>query len=242
MSILPGLDWLFSSSPKECPTEAEGYVNMALDEALLHHAIRPTLRLYRWHSEWDSYGYFIKHDSLPARHNPVVRRWTGGGLVHHKLVTELTYALAIPRKVPFYEIRPRDSYSVIHSAVQRALRDCGVEVELASPKASTKTNGPCFVCPVPADLVQARTGRKIAGAGQRRSRMGLLHQGSIQLDIPVPDRLPEAIVYQLGGLHSTFHERPPESIQQTALKLIKDRYSSPEWLRDRPPWTTSRTT
>ena len=65
----------------------------------------------------------------------------------------------------------------MHAALSSALRDIGI------PSILTEANEPklseaCFANPVASDVME--NGRKIAGAAQRKTRGGLLHQGSIQ--------------------------------------------------------------
>jgi len=47
-----------------------------------------------------------------------------------------------------------------------------------TPQAAPKVSQACFENPAQYDLLAA--GQKIAGAAQRRSRFGMLHQGSVQ--------------------------------------------------------------
>ena len=158
-----------------------GPENMAVDQWLLESTPEPVLRVYRWAGDWLSLGYFgrLRDADALRRESPglqVVRRPTGGGLVDHR--RDRTYTLAIPRTHPLATLRGAESYRAIHAALAEALRRSGTEVELvtATPEASSPE---CFVSPVQWDLVD-RAGGKVAGAGQRRTRHGLLHQGSVQ--------------------------------------------------------------
>ena len=169
---------------------------MALDEGLLLAAVRPILRVYRWACPAVSFGYFDPWQEVMARLTPLkalttngltqnptdtldtpemVRRWTGGGIVHHG--EDVTYALMVPRGCPFAKMPALESYAAVHQAIQGILAADGLVPELA-PTASESISRACFENPARYDLIVA--GHKVAGAAQRRSRHGLLHQGSLQ--------------------------------------------------------------
>ena len=58
---------------------------MALDEALLENTSGPVLRTYQWDAPAVSFGYSQSLSAVAAAHpdRPLVRRWTGGGIVEH---------------------------------------------------------------------------------------------------------------------------------------------------------------
>jgi lipoate-protein ligase A len=157
------------------PVARDGPENMAVDEWLAETAAAPVLRSYRWTPGWGSFGYFVKTGDLPQSGLRWVRRWTGGGIVDHR--RDWTYTLFIPRGHSLAEARGAESYRIIHSAVVSALREGGQVAELAGPS-DPAAGGECFIQAVEHDVLD-RDGRKIAGAGQRRSVRGLLHQGSV---------------------------------------------------------------
>src|SRR5205823_8057716 len=83
---------------------------------------------------------------------------------------------------PLFAQSSPEIYAALHDAIRRALAANGVEATLAN-SAAAKVSEACFANAVRADVMSA--GRKIAGAAHRRSRAGLLHQGSIQhRDLP----------------------------------------------------------
>jgi len=174
-------------------------LNMAIDEALLHAATVPSIRFYRWSSPALSFGYFGRFADVVsyAAQRDLVRRWTGGGIVFHG--DDLTYSIVIPSTDPLFGESSMSIYEKIHRALAEALVRAGQLVVVAAigdcgaARSATKTgvnypeyNGSyrCFSNPVPADVML--NGRKIAGAAQRRTRAGLLHQGSIQGIAPEP--------------------------------------------------------
>jgi lipoate-protein ligase A len=149
---------------------------MAVDEWLLATATEPILRVYQWAGDWASVGYFGKIAEARATIPSVnwVRRWTGGGLVDHR--ADWTYSLVIPHPAPLASARGAASYQVIHASLAAALAAEGLGVRLSGADEQTGA-AMCFENPVHHDLV-GTDGRKMAGAGQRRTRLGLLHQGS----------------------------------------------------------------
>jgi lipoate-protein ligase A len=160
---------------------------MALDEALLHAVPRlgvPVLRFYSWTEPAASFGYFQKYAAIermtPLR--PLVRRPTGGGLVPHD--ADWTYSLVFPPTHEWYQLSATDSYRRVHEWIRSALARLGVAAELA-PACSKTLPGQCFQGHEMFDLLYG--GRKLAGAAQRRTRDGLLIQGSLQ-----PQRFPLA--------------------------------------------------
>ena len=169
------MNWfLLNSGP------GESAFNMALDEALLEAAPTlgaPVLRFYGWREKAATFGYFQKHADIgqwtPLR--PLIRRCTGGGLVPHD--ADWTYSLVFPPKDPWYALKATESYERVHEWIRRAFENIDTATELS---ACCRKEGPgqCFVGAEQFDVLL--DGRKIAGAAQRRTRDGLLIQGSVQ--------------------------------------------------------------
>lgn len=154
--------------------------NMAWDEALLESAAQsgaPVLRLYGWLEPAATFGYFQKHSDIErlTTLRPLIRRPTGGGLVPHD--ADWTYSLVFPPGDSWFELKAVESYRRVHEWIQRAFARAGVASEL-SPCCRKEAPGQCFIGAEQFDLLWH--GRKIAGAAQRRTRHGLLIQGSIQ--------------------------------------------------------------
>ena len=155
-------------------------VNMALDEALLEAGPRlgkPVLRFYGWKERAASFGYFQRYAEVErfTLLRPLVRRPTGGGLVPHDL--DWTYSLALPPSHEWYSVSAAESYRRVHAWLRAALAKLGHSTELADCCRKAQA-GQCFVGYEKNDLLWH--GQKIAGAAQRRTRSGLLIQGSVQ--------------------------------------------------------------
>jgi lipoate-protein ligase A len=174
-SVQDGMEWTWLDSGAGDPD-----FNMALDEALLDHAPdfdRPVLRFYGWNVPAASFGYFQNIAAIeratPLR--PLVRRPTGGGLVPHD--ADWTYSVVIPPGYPWYELRATESYQRVHEWIRDSFGLFSVPTELA-PCCCNEIPGQCFAGYEKFDVLWM--GRKIAGAAQRRTKNGLLVQGSIQ--------------------------------------------------------------
>jgi lipoate-protein ligase A len=200
--------------------------NMAVDEALLREVSGPVLRLYEWSIPAVSLGYFQAATVAPEGRS-FVRRYTGGGLVDH--AHDFTYTLVLPRAHAWMELSAPESYAHIHRGVQAVLETVGIGVEL-TPEAAALESESCFQKPVRFDLVAA--GEKLGGAAQRRTREGLLHQGSILLPDP---KLNEAVRKAFAAAFARrldFDFAPGEltaSETARARDLERDRYGTEAW-------------
>jgi lipoyl(octanoyl) transferase len=239
--------------------EHSAAMNMAIDEALLDSVAIPSIRFYRWRSPALSFGYFGKFADVVdyAAERDLVRRWTGGGIVFHG--QDLTYSIAIPTSDPVFSESSRSIYEKIHRALCNALAAKGERAELApvagvvdagaaklakgagvtEPSYNADPGYGCFANPVRADVML--NGRKIAGAAQRRTRRGLLQQGTIQLAI---GRVrPAGGNVDLGnGLAQRFARALAEarceksldkSLMERAEKIAEQKYGTDSWLRRR---------
>jgi lipoate-protein ligase A len=158
----------------------EAGFNMAMDEALLEGMPRlgkPVLRFYSWSEPAASFGYFQKFREIEeiTRLRPLVRRPTGGGVVPH--AGDWTYSLAFPTGDEWYSLTATESYRRVHEWIRDAFTRLKVATELAATCRKAEA-GQCFVGHEKFDLLWR--GQKIAGAAQRRTRNGLLIQGSVQ--------------------------------------------------------------
>lgn len=177
------MNWLFLQSGKCDPA-----FNMALDEALLEAMPRlqtPVLRFYGWTEPAATFGYFQKYADVAAatQLRPLIRRPTGGGIVPHD--ADWTYSTAFPPGHEWYVLKAEESYRRIHDWLRLAFAELKIETELAPCCQKSAIRHPqsaipsaCFIGHEKFDLLWQ--GRKVAGAAQRRNKLGLLIQGSIQ--------------------------------------------------------------
>jgi lipoyl(octanoyl) transferase len=212
-------------------------INMAIDEALLDSAAVTTIRFYRWLSPALSFGYFGKFSDVAnyAAERDLVRRWTGGGIVLHG--DDLTYSIVIPASDPIFDQSSTAIYEKIHRALANALNGFGEHAVVARAVVArgvseygTVIGGGyhCFANPVRADVII--DGRKVAGAAQRRTRRGLLQQGSIQgftIDTDLAQKFARCL--SVNCREFTIHE----GISERAMELARQKYGSDSWLRKR---------
>jgi lipoate-protein ligase A len=202
-------------------------LNMALDEALLESVASPTLRYYRWRGPALSFGYFGSYADVSDQRSEreIVRRWTGGGVVPHG--NDLTYSVIIPASHPFFARSSLAIYSDLHDAIRVALKLNGIYATLAN-SVSPKISENCFANAVRADVIS--NGQKIAGAAHRRSRAGLLHQGSIQTA-----RLSHRFIDDFArGLCDRFEQRPlSQELIDRGTTIAQAKYGTTKWLMRR---------
>ncbi|MCA1658875.1 MAG: hypothetical protein LC627_06230 [Verrucomicrobiaceae bacterium] len=202
-------------------------VNMAVDEALLESTPSPSLRFYRWRAPAISFGYFGVYADVAVQRDQdeIVRRWTGGGVVPHG--DDLTYSVIIPAAHAFFARSSLEIYSDLHEAIRRTLKQNGISALLAN-EAAPKLSEDCFTNAVRADVISQ--GRKVAGAAHRRSRAGLLHQGSIQL-ANLPARFKGDLARIICDRFEWQNLSP--SILERAVAIASAKYGTSEWLMRR---------
>jgi lipoate-protein ligase A len=200
-------------------------LNMGIDEALLKVISGPVLRVYRWTRPAVSFGYFERWEPVRAAYpeRDAVRRWTGGGVVLHG--EDFTYSLLVPPGWGAEELAPGAAYGVIHGALCLALADAGIRAEGASA-ARQKVSQACFENPVPHDVMV--DGRKVAGAAQRRTRRGLIHQGSVQ-----GVELPAGFGQGLARWLAADVKREDFDVIAPAEKLAAEKYGTRDWMERR---------
>jgi lipoate-protein ligase A len=125
-------------------------------------------------------------------------------------------------------LRPDESYRVLHLALASALHDAGCEAVLFQGEAQGAAA--CFAGPVRYDVVDGT--RKVAGGAQRRTKRGLLHQGSVRqsgLEAGFGQRLAATLAAE------TESWTPPESFEAETTDLETSKYGRDEFLRKEQP-------
>ena len=211
--------------------------NMALDEALLEAMPRlqaPVLRFYGWTQPSATFGYFQKFSEVAAATHlrPLIRRPTGGGIVPHD--ADWTYAAIFPAGHEWHSLKAEESYRRIHDWLRLAFAELKIETELApccrkleSGKQKAEMPSACFIGHEKSDLLWH--GKKIAGAAQRRNKLGLLIQGSVQ---PPPVLLlRENFEAALRGVAETFFGvswkafSSDDALHKDAVRLSAEKFS-----------------
>jgi lipoyl(octanoyl) transferase len=226
---------------------------MALDEALLEAMSRlgrPVLRFYGWTEPAATFGYFQKYADVERATllRPLLRRPTGGGIVPHD--TDWTYSFAFPPGHEWHSLKAEESYRRVHEWIQSAFAKLNVTTALAptpnsellaAPKPCeggrtlNSEIGQCFAGYERFDLLWQ--GRKIAGAAQRRNKLGLLIQGSVQ---PPPISIArtdwQKAMCEVGRVEleiEWLEFEPDDPPRERAEHLALHKYSRMEFIRKR---------
>ncbi len=226
------MNWLRLNSGRG---EAAG--NMALDEALLENVARlgkPVLRFYGWTEPAATFGYFQKFAEVERTTllRPLIRRPTGGGMVPHD--ADWTYCAVFPPAHEWHSLPAEESYRRIHDWLRRAFAELNVETELAS-SAKKSLPGQCFVGHEKFDLLWRD--KKIAGAAQRRNRLGLLIQGSVQPPLLTLKRA-DFVQAMCAAAEQDWQVvwqvlAPDEALRKQAAELAADKFSRPAYNQKR---------
>ena len=150
---------------------------------------------------------------------------------------DLTYSIVIPASDPVFHESSIGIYEKIHCALADALNGVGehavvagdvdgfgLRVETRAAVGASVYN--CFASPVRADVMM--DGRKIAGAAQRRTRRGLLQQGSIQgflMKTDLAQKFSQALSASCREFEIT------EEIFRRARELAHEKYGTEFWLK-----------
>jgi len=219
-------------------------MNMAIDEELLSFAntvMIPVLRFYSWDRPSMSIGYVQSYADVVKDGYYLVRRPTGGGVVFHDI--DLTYTIVVPAAHKIEKLTREESYYFFHDLIAKALNNIGFETELVKltkvPK--KRSTMQCFTAPVKFDVVlkgtKGHSSLKIAGAAQRRTKNGILHQGSIVIpDIykqrnALIDSIVSLLINELGIELSDFICE--ELFLNRAALLAVSKYETDNWNKKR---------
>jgi len=224
-------------------------VNMATDLWFFQEHPDASLARFR-HFAWDrpsvTFGYgqdfaWVLEETKCAEID-LCRRPTGGGIVKHG--EDWTYSLAFPPSHRVCEGSASEVYLHVHRAISVSLAKCGVDTDLLSCKKGTCSStsrkvipGQCFLEPVARDVILSATDSKIAGAAIKRTRAGLLLQGTIDMQ-----SLPEVnwnffetlFLAELSaylGAEPKFAEWP-QSFEDSRKPYV-EQFTSAGWLRER---------
>lgn len=160
------------------------------------------LHFYNWNVPCLTYGYFIdpaRHLNLDAMQDcglQKARRPTGGGIIFH--LTDFAFSILIPSGHPKFSMNTLENYAFINQKVARAVahftsHSLKPELLMQEPQCvSTDCQPFCMAKATRYDLMMG--GKKVGGAAQRRTKQGLLHQGSLFLQHPPIDLLKKVLI------------------------------------------------
>lgn len=197
--------------------------NMQLDAKLLENLEGqewPILHLYEWERESATFGYFVRPEELldlaeaKKRGLDLARRPTGGGVVFH--LWDLAFSVLVPSKSNLFSTNTLENYNLVNQIVKQVVKEfMGVSEEIGltpedAPFQEQACTHFCMARPTKYDVMLQ--GKKIAGAAQRKTKDGFLHQGTIALLRPDPELL--------GAVLPS--EAVREAMMQTTFPLLKE--------------------
>lgn len=198
-------------------------------------------RRYGWTSPQTTFGYGQKaswvEEKTKKNITDLIRRPTGGGIVHHG--TDLTYCLVLARGSLGAQIPPMQLYGLIHQRWGEVLDEENILNSLMPCPEKSKGGipGDCFKEPVGRDLMNGNGTQKIGGAAMKRTRKGVLIQGSLELgewpnlDHGTMEKKFLKLIAQ--DFDETIHSMEwPSELEEKRLPLVT-LYSSFHWNKER---------
>jgi lipoate-protein ligase A len=179
--------------------------NMEKDAQLLgslKNRERPILHLYDWEADSATYGHFINPakffdlEAVSKKKLHLARRSTGGGIVFH--LWDLAFSVLVPAKCSYFSKNTLENYAFVNEAVLGAVKDFLGQrsaLELICEDTQALSQGCqnfCMARPTKYDVMLG--GRKVAGAAQRQTKEGFLHQGTVALIMPSFTYLKEVLL------------------------------------------------
>lgn len=189
--------------------------NMQLDAELLEALDENStciLHLYEWEGPSATYGHFVDPFTLLQKENvekrglKLAKRPTGGGIIFH--LWDYAFSVLVPSHSKHFSQNTLENYAFVNEAVLMAAKEFlrvkkGLELIQVEPKAVDEhTKRFCMALPTKYDVML--NGRKIAGAAQRKTKKGFLHQGSISLMLPSREFLEDVLMPGTEVLDSMF--------------------------------------
>lgn len=165
--------------------------NMSKDTLLLAELSNvPILHLYDWKEPSITYGHFIrpeKHIHLETAKQlgiSFAKRPTGGGIVFH--IWDYAFSFLMPSMHPYFSENTLENYRFVNEIVLEVMEEylslSANIIPESFPILAEDCQNFCMARPTQYDVVYQ--GMKIAGAAQRRTKKGYLHQGTISLCAP----------------------------------------------------------
>lgn len=218
--------------------------NMQLDEKLLKEldqSKEPILHLYEWKHPSITYGYFIQPEKVfnlekvQAHSFDLARRSTGGGVVFHSW--DFAFSFLLPSINEHFSRSTLENYQFVNRLVLQAIRSLVEKKDLIltpedSPLTHLQMKHFCMARPTKYDVLLH--GRKVAGAAQRKTKLGYLHQGTISIAMPdekiVKEILLDQQIYEAMIKNSFFLGKQDQleyrrnEIKQALIKTFKEEF------------------
>lgn len=222
-----------------------GPENMATDLWLFEefNSCDPIFRHYGWKKEEITFGYgqnwnWVKNQKI-VNAMKLTRRPTGGGIVKHGC--DWTYMLILPQGHSSFSIPALDLYEKVHFLIGEALNIQGYATSLMPcPSKGSQAKGipgNCFLEPVGRDLMSEDGSSKLAGAAMKRTRKGILIQGTLDLS-GFPNLDMKAFIGSfLDQLQNLISEKTkvvqwPKNLEAIRISYV-EKFKSLSWLEKR---------
>ncbi len=200
--------------------------NMRLDAELLEtldpHAL-PILHFYDWAGDCATYGHFVNPadflnlEEAKKKGLKLAKRPTGGGIVFH--LWDLAFSVLIPAGHPQFSENTLDNYAFVNNRVLAAVTNIIGQSPMLIPESASAPDASCtrFCMAQPTKYDVVLNGRKVAGAAQRKTKRGFLHQGTIALQMPSEEYL-KPIVHSSKVLEAMMASTFPLEKERGALR------------------------
>lgn len=201
--------------------------NMALDETLLRglEPALPAIRIYRWKRPAVSFGYFEKYEAVEEglQGREAVRKVDGRRRGRARAGRDVFSVRA--GRLGFGAVK---AGGILPARARGDPRSAGEGGNRRARRGGKRRRGSsaCFENPVRHDILI--DSRKIAGAAQRRTKRGLLHQGSIQ-NVNLPQGFEKLLTRAFSG-EIRERELTREECEAAAAVAV-EKYASDAWTR-----------
>lgn len=170
----------------------------------------PILHFYEWKTPSVTYGHFLdplkffSMEGVEKEGISLARRPTGGGIIFH--LWDFAFSALVPAADKAFSQNTLENYAYINEGVLSAVQDF---LQIRSGIELTPQDGDlmgigsqhfCMAKPTKYDVMVH--GKKVAGAAQRKTKSGFLHQGSISLMMPCPKILETVLLPDLSVLEA----------------------------------------
>jgi lipoate-protein ligase A len=232
------MDWKIIETEPKNAVEIMQKDRDLLDQ--IHLEESPILHFYEWKGPSVTYGHFLdplKFFSLKGIEEEgitLAKRPTGGGIIFH--LSDLAFSVLVPATHHGYSQNTLENYAYINEAVLAAVQDflqIKAGAELTPQDGELLGAGAQYFCmakPTRYDVMVQ--GKKVAGAAQRKTKGGFLHQGSISLMMPSKKILEKVLLPEFAVASAMDFFTYPLLKQQSDNKdLIEARKQIKELLR-----------
>ena len=222
--------------------------NMRIDArmlAALDEQQGPILRLYDWEGKCGTFGFLTKPEEYldfgvaSSLDLSLAKRPTGGGIVFH--MWDLAFSVLVPAKSKYFCKNTLANYAFVNNLVLETVQSFAKDPLAASilPEDEAALGADCnkFCMALPTKYDVVLQNRKIAGAAQRQTKAGFLHQGTISLKPPDFHLLEKILRPKSGVLEAmkkhTFSMLSEEATEkdylearQTMKQLLRTKFST----------------